>query len=100
MPLETTLLGRSCGGLVALPGLSLTVAAGECAALIGADGSGKSTAVRTIMLVSIATAGTGAFGGSASAATVASVLGDAYLPAGLLAAVARLVALAPRVAVH
>jgi ABC-2 type transport system ATP-binding protein len=47
-PLETTHLSRSYGRLVALAGLSLTVAAGECVALIGANGSGKSTAVRTI----------------------------------------------------
>jgi ABC-type multidrug transport system ATPase subunit len=33
---------------VALAGLSLTVAAGECVVLIGANGSGKSTAVRAI----------------------------------------------------
>jgi ABC-2 type transport system ATP-binding protein len=46
--LETTLLSRSYGRLVALDGLSLTVALGECVALIGANGSGKSTAVRTI----------------------------------------------------
>jgi ABC-2 type transport system ATP-binding protein len=48
VPLETAALGRSYGRLVALADLSLTVAAGECVALIGANGSGKSTAVRTI----------------------------------------------------
>jgi ABC-2 type transport system ATP-binding protein len=47
-PLETTALGRRYGRLVALADLSVTVAAGECVALIGANGSGKSTAVRTI----------------------------------------------------
>jgi len=47
-PLETAALGRSYGRLVGLADLSLTVAAGECVALIGANGSGKSTAVRTI----------------------------------------------------
>ena len=41
-------LRRSYGRLVALASLDLTVAAGECVALIGANGSGKSTAVRTI----------------------------------------------------
>ena len=47
-PLETSGLGRSYGRLVALADLSVSVAAGECVALIGANGSGKSTAVRTI----------------------------------------------------
>jgi ABC-type multidrug transport system ATPase subunit len=47
-PLETTALGRRYGRLVALADLGVTVAAGECVALIGANGSGKSTAVRTI----------------------------------------------------
>jgi ABC-2 type transport system ATP-binding protein len=46
--LETSALGRRYGRLVALADLSLTVAAGECVALIGANGSGKSTAVRAI----------------------------------------------------
>ena len=47
-PLQTSGLSRSYGRLVALDSLSLTVAAGECVALIGANGSGKSTAVRAI----------------------------------------------------
>lgn len=47
-PLRTTGLSRTFGRLVALADLSLTVRAGECVALIGANGSGKSTAVRTI----------------------------------------------------
>src|SRR5690349_3202677 len=47
-PLETSALRRTYGRLVALAGLDLSVAAGECVALIGANGSGKSTAVRTI----------------------------------------------------
>jgi ABC-type multidrug transport system ATPase subunit len=47
-PLETSALRRAYGRLVALAGLSLTVGEGECVALIGANGSGKSTAVRAI----------------------------------------------------
>ena len=47
-PLVTSGLGRSYGRLVALDELSLTVRGGECVALIGANGSGKSTAVRLI----------------------------------------------------
>jgi ABC-type multidrug transport system ATPase subunit len=48
VPLETSGLRRTYGRLVALRSLDLTIAAGECVALIGANGSGKSTAVRTI----------------------------------------------------
>ena len=47
-PLRTSGLSRTFGRLVALADLSLTVRAGECVALIGANGSGKSTAVRAI----------------------------------------------------
>jgi ABC-2 type transport system ATP-binding protein len=47
-PLQTTGLSRSFGRLVALADLSVTVHAGECLALIGANGSGKSTAVKAI----------------------------------------------------
>jgi ABC-2 type transport system ATP-binding protein len=47
-PLEISGLGRSYGRLVALADLNLSLAAGECVALLGANGSGKSTAVRTI----------------------------------------------------
>jgi ABC-2 type transport system ATP-binding protein len=47
-PLVTRELGRSYGRLMALDDLSLTVSAGECVALIGVNGSGKSTAVRLI----------------------------------------------------
>jgi ABC-2 type transport system ATP-binding protein len=57
-PLETTGLRREYGRLVALAGLDVTVAAGECVALIGANGSGKSTAVRAIAGLLEPTAGT------------------------------------------
>jgi ABC-2 type transport system ATP-binding protein len=48
VPLEISALSRSYGRLVALQSLSLAVARGECVALIGANGSGKTTAVRVI----------------------------------------------------
>jgi ABC-2 type transport system ATP-binding protein len=47
-PLVVSGLTRSYGRLVALNGLDLTLKPGECVALIGANGSGKSTAIRTI----------------------------------------------------
>ena len=56
--LETQGLSRAYGRLVALAGLDLTVSAGECVALVGANGSGKSTAVRAIAGLLEPTAGT------------------------------------------
>ena len=47
-PLEVRGLTRRYGRLVGLEALDLDLAVGECIALIGANGSGKSTAVRTI----------------------------------------------------
>jgi ABC-2 type transport system ATP-binding protein len=46
--LEAAGLRREYGRLVALASLDLSVEAGECVALVGANGSGKSTAVRAI----------------------------------------------------
>jgi ABC-2 type transport system ATP-binding protein len=48
LPLQVRGLTRSYGRLVGLHALDLELAGGECVALIGANGSGKSTAVRTI----------------------------------------------------
>jgi ABC-2 type transport system ATP-binding protein len=47
-PLRVEGLARRYGRLVALGGLDLELAGGECVALIGANGSGKSTAIRTM----------------------------------------------------
>jgi ABC-2 type transport system ATP-binding protein len=47
-PLQAREVSRSYGQLVALRDFSLTVVPGQCVALIGANGSGKSTAVRTL----------------------------------------------------
>jgi ABC-2 type transport system ATP-binding protein len=48
LPLKVAGLTRRYGRLVGLERLDLELKAGECVALIGANGSGKSTAVRTI----------------------------------------------------
>ena len=48
LPLEVHGLTRRYGRLVGLHALDLELRGGECVALIGANGSGKSTAVRTI----------------------------------------------------
>jgi ABC-2 type transport system ATP-binding protein len=48
LPLQVERLGRRYGRLVGLDRLDLELRAGECVALIGANGSGKSTAVRAI----------------------------------------------------
>jgi len=47
-PLRVDGLTRRYGRLVGLAALDLELAAGECIALIGANGSGKSTAIRTM----------------------------------------------------
>jgi ABC-2 type transport system ATP-binding protein len=47
-PLDAREVSRAYGRLVALHDFSLTVAPGRCVALIGANGSGKSTAMRTL----------------------------------------------------
>ena len=47
-PLEARAVSRSFGALEALRDFSLTIVPGQCVALIGANGSGKSTAVRTL----------------------------------------------------
>ena len=48
LPLKVEGLTRRYGRLVGLDGLDLELRAGECVALIGANGSGKSTAIRTM----------------------------------------------------
>jgi ABC-2 type transport system ATP-binding protein len=59
----TSALSRHYGRLVALESLSLTVVPGECVALIGANGSGKSTAVRVIAGLLAPAGGTVRIGG-------------------------------------
>jgi ABC-2 type transport system ATP-binding protein len=55
--LRTRGLAHRYGRLTALEGLDLELRAGECLALIGANGSGKSTAVRSIAGLLAPTAG-------------------------------------------
>jgi ABC-2 type transport system ATP-binding protein len=57
-------LAHRYGRLEALAGLTLDVRPGECVALIGANGSGKSTAVRIIAGLLAPTAGTVTIGGA------------------------------------
>jgi ABC-2 type transport system ATP-binding protein len=47
-PLEAREVGHAYGRLEALRDFSLTIVPGQCVALVGANGSGKSTAVRTL----------------------------------------------------
>jgi branched-chain amino acid transport system permease protein len=57
-------LRKAFGGVVAVDGLSLELARGETAALIGPNGSGKTTALRLISGASVPDAGSIALGGA------------------------------------
>jgi branched-chain amino acid transport system permease protein len=57
-------LRKAFGGVVAVDGLSLELARGETAALIGPNGSGKTTALRLISGASLPDAGSIAIGGA------------------------------------
>ena len=56
-------LWRAGGGVVAVDGVSFTVARGEAFGLVGESGSGKSTLARTLMRLHKPTAGTAFFSG-------------------------------------
>jgi ABC-2 type transport system ATP-binding protein len=56
-PLEAHEVSHSYGRLEALRDFSLTIVPGQCVALVGANGSGKSTAVRTLAGLVAPTAG-------------------------------------------
>jgi ABC-2 type transport system ATP-binding protein len=56
-PLEAHEVSHSYGRLAALRDFSLTIVPGQCVALVGANGSGKSTAVRTLAGLIAPTAG-------------------------------------------
>jgi ABC-2 type transport system ATP-binding protein len=58
IPLQVTGLARHYGRLVGLAHFDLELKRGQCVALIGANGSGKSTAVRTISGLLVPTEGT------------------------------------------
>jgi ABC-2 type transport system ATP-binding protein len=62
--LRARALAHSYGRLEALAGLTLDVRPGECVALIGANGSGKSTAVRIIAGLLAPTSGSVSIGGA------------------------------------
>jgi ABC-2 type transport system ATP-binding protein len=62
-PLRAEGIARSYGRLEALAELDLRVGAGECVALIGANGSGKTTAVRIVAGLLEPTQGTVRVGG-------------------------------------
>jgi ABC-2 type transport system ATP-binding protein len=56
-PLQARAVSHAYGRLEALRDFSLTIVPGQCVALIGANGSGKSTAVRTLAGLIAPTAG-------------------------------------------
>ena len=68
------------GGVAALDGVSLDVAAGECVALVGESGSGKSTLLRAVLALTSLDGGVVLVGGqqgqAAEGGGVCAVLGS------------------------
>lgn len=79
LPLATRRLGRRFGGVAALSGLDLQVAAGTVVGLLGPNGSGKTTALRLVAGLDEPDAGLATVGGH-RAGTIAARRRLAFVP--------------------